>query len=140
MPKRVVRFFNDSKATTPEAAMTAVQAFAEKSAVFIVGGYERQTDYSAFEELLAQRAAGVIGIGVTGRAIIAQVAAMAPNLPEQYAQTLESAIPVAREWALQDATILAIVLSPASASWDQFPNYEVRGELFGQLATQTSVE
>jgi UDP-N-acetylmuramoylalanine--D-glutamate ligase len=132
---RRVRFFNDSKATSPDASITALEAFPPRSAIFIVGGYDKHIDLSAFEDLLAERAGGVIGIGQTGQAIISHVQQRESAMPPAiYAGTLERAVRISREWAADPGSrIDAIVLSPASASWDQFPNYEKRGEQFSSL-------
>ncbi len=134
---RVVKFYNDSKATTPDASLTALEAFEARSAIFIVGGYDKHIDTLAFIEGLAQKAGGVLGIGQTGAAMVEGVAAAADAMarpPAEYVQTLERAIAKAAEWAREKAAIQAIVLSPAAASWDQFANYEKRGELFAQIA------
>jgi len=155
---REVRFYNDSKATSPDASMTAVQAFAPRSAIFIVGGYDKHIDMSAVESLLAQRAGGVIGIGQTGQSMVENVRRAAAGAGEggaggvegprvEYAGTLEAAVALARKWVLAAEgggdrgagvarPLNAIVLSPASASWDQFPNYEKRGEQFALLSRQ----
>lgn len=139
-PPRILRFFNDSKATTPDASITAIHAFPPRSAIFIVGGYDKHLDLSEFENLLGRRAGGVIGIGQTGDAIIARIrqacagALDAPLL--DYAGTLDKAMARAQSWSTSNPRIESIVLSPASASWDQFPNYEKRGEWFAMLAKQ----
>ncbi len=147
---RTLRFYNDSKATSPDASITALKAFAPGAAIFIVGGYDKHIDLSAFEKLLAQRAGGVIGIGQTGQAMVDQVktaGVQCAGARIAYAQTLQQAMPLAVQWARavagdagstgegdRPALIEAIVLSPASASWDQYPNYEARGDLFASLA------
>ena len=138
-PPRRLRFFNDSKATSPDASVTALEAFAPRRAIFIVGGYDKHLPpeaFDAFERLLAQRALAVIGIGQTGQAIIdrvqARVAGSAP-LPVRYAQSLDRAVERAHAWA-GEMGAEAVVLSPASASWDQFPNYEKRGDWFAELS------
>jgi UDP-N-acetylmuramoylalanine--D-glutamate ligase len=143
---RPLRFFNDSKATSPDASLTAIQTFDPGTAVFIVGGYDKHLADSAFEKfdrLLAQRALGVLGIGATGQAMIDRLQKCAANIRStdksataprlEYVGTLEQAVIRTREWT-RDLPIQALVLSPASASWDQFPNYEKRGETFSDLA------
>lgn len=141
---RTVRFYNDSKATTPEASITALQAFPPGSALFLVGGYDKHIDLSEFESQLAQRAGGIIGIGQTGAAMVERIQAAAKRaqpkgregFQAQYAGTLEAAIALAKGWAHELPSLAAVVLSPASASWDQYPNYEVRGEHFARLARE----
>lgn len=135
--RRTIRFYNDSKATSPDASITALRAFEAGTAIFIVGGYDKHSDLSAFEKLLAQRVGGVIGIGATGQVMIDRVgvAAEATGMPRrQYAGTLAAAMTLARQWVQEMPSIQAVVLSPASASWDQFPNYEIRGEQFSAMA------
>jgi UDP-N-acetylmuramoylalanine--D-glutamate ligase len=134
---RALRFYDDSKATSPDASITALQAFEPSAAIFIVGGYDKHIDLSPFETLLAERAGGVIGIGQTGEAIINHVRAAGGGVSSEqlaYAETLERALPMARQWAEANPLISAVVLSPASASWGQFANYEKRGERFIELS------
>jgi UDP-N-acetylmuramoylalanine--D-glutamate ligase len=133
----VVRFYNDSKATSPDASITALKAFEPGAAVFIIGGYDKHIDLSAFESLLAERAGGVIGIGQTGEAMVQRVGDAGGSLATErrvYAETLEKALPLALAWAQETAGLTAVVLSPASASWGQFANYEKRGERFIEIA------
>ncbi|MGN6367463.1 MAG: UDP-N-acetylmuramoyl-L-alanine--D-glutamate ligase, partial [Phycisphaerae bacterium] len=135
--KRVVRFYNDSKATSPDASITALKAFEPGAAVFIIGGYDKHIDLSPFEQLLAERAGGVIGIGQTGEAMVQRTGESRGVLAKErmaYAETLEKAVPLALAWAQETAGITAVVLSPASASWGQFPNYEKRGERFTEIS------
>ncbi len=144
-----LRWYNDSKATTPGASVTAVEAFAPRRAIFIVGGYDKKIDLTPLAEALAGRAAAVAGIGATGQWLVQRVREFGGLRPEQaqYLETLECAAP----WALERAAALfgqpsatddaaperepvSIVLSPGCASWDQFANYEERGNLFTALA------
>ena len=126
----------------PDASITAIQAFPPRtSAIFLVGGYDKHLDLSAFESLLLESAGGVIGIGQTGGTIISHLQDASkngdgPKLMEN-AATLGTAMELAKIWAGDPIHgIASIVLSPASASWDQFPNYEKRGELFTRLAKE----
>jgi UDP-N-acetylmuramoylalanine--D-glutamate ligase len=144
---REVRWYNDSKATTPEASITALEAFAPKSAIFIVGGYDKKSDLIKFAHVAADRTLCTIGIGETGEALTRKIEEIrGSDIPRDiYAGTIEQAVVSA--WKLihffaaqemlqhPDANpYLSIVLSPACASWDQFQNYEQRGELFVKLA------
>jgi UDP-N-acetylmuramoylalanine--D-glutamate ligase len=133
---RLISFFNDSKATTPEASMTALDAFDPGSALFIVGGYDKHIDLAPFCDALAKRAGGILGVGETGQAIVDAVKALNPHVLAQYAQTINAAVPVAVSWTSSSRKLQAIVLSPASASYDQFKNYEERGDCFVTLVQQ----
>lgn len=128
-----VRFIDDSKSTTPEAAMLAVDAVLGDSPGaglhLILGGYDKQSDLSG----LACRAAGVCravyGIGQTGPVILdhARKAGGGAELVE--AGTVEVAVAAAKSRARAGDVV---VLSPGCASWDQFANYEHRGRAFAQ--------
>ncbi|MGC8553729.1 MAG: UDP-N-acetylmuramoyl-L-alanine--D-glutamate ligase [Phycisphaerae bacterium] len=137
--ERSVRWFNDSKATTPEASITALRAFAPRSFICIVGGYDKHLDMSNFVRELAERAGGVLGIGATGQSLVDQVVASGAVAPQRakYVQTLAAAVERAGQW-VGDAgganELDVVLLSPASASWGQFENYEVRGAQFAALA------
>ncbi len=142
-PGRDVRWFNDSKATTPEAAMVALAAFPARSFVMIVGGYDKHADMTEFTRQLAATAGGVLGIGATGKALVAGVnnTGLSPANRCAYVDTLENAIAAARQWISPNAAgepeLTAVVLSPGCASYGQFVNYEERGERFAALARAT---
>jgi len=140
LSQKIIHWFNDSKATTPEAAITALQAFEPRTFISIVGGYDKHADMSTFIQILAQRAGGVLGIGATGQALVDSLAATG-QLPANravYAQTLPNAVSIARQWlSASPKSLDTILLSPACASWGEFVNYEQRGELFIGLAHNT---
>ncbi len=119
-----LRFYNDSKATTPQATCLAVEAFADASAVHVLaGGYDKKIDLSAIVEL-APRVAGLYTIGTTGRRLAETVAG---NGHAEYCESLEAA--AARAYRRMNAGDV-LLLSPGCASWDQFENYEKRGDAF----------
>jgi len=133
-----VKFFNDSKSTTPEAAIKAVEALEKPSGSgreaprshihLIAGGYARGTDLSPVADL-TKDLAGLYTIGQTGPVLTALARAIAPTRVHSF-ETLEPALRAAAAAAKPGDCVL---LSPACASWDQFTNYEARGELFVAL-------
>jgi len=131
--RRGVTYYNDSKCTTPRGAIVALQAFDPRSAVMIVGGYDKGVSFDELAAELASRAKAVLAIGDTAERIAAAVEdarkdqdqprlAVCGNLAEAVARADEIATPGD-----------AVLLSPACASYDQFTNYEQRGEQFVQL-------
>jgi UDP-N-acetylmuramoylalanine--D-glutamate ligase len=127
-----VRFYNDSKSTTPEATLLALDSFAgDASRVhLIVGGYDKLADLAP----IAARAASLAGlycIGITGPKI-RELALGAGTPPDRVhdSRRLEKALD---DLAPRLKPGDLVVLSPGCASWDQFTNFEERGELFVKL-------
>jgi len=127
-----VRFCNDSKCTTPEGAIVALEAFAPRTAVILVGGYDKHVSFDALGRALAGRAKAVVALGATREKILAAVRPqVAGNLPRIVsAGDFASAVAAARRLAEPGDVVL---LSPACASFDMFDNYEQRGQAFGEL-------
>jgi UDP-N-acetylmuramoylalanine--D-glutamate ligase len=130
-----VRYFNDSKCTTPEGGVVALGAFEPRRCVIIVGGYDKHVGFDVFGKILAERAKAVVGIGQTrGRIREAMERFRTGDVPPfSEAADLAEALKAARKYAAPGDVIL---LSPACASYDMFHNYERRGELFVKLATE----
>jgi UDP-N-acetylmuramoylalanine--D-glutamate ligase len=130
-----VRYFNDSKCTTPQGAMVALDGFDPRRVVMIVGGYDKGASFAELGRRLAERAKAVIAIGATAGKIVAAVeaatAATEAGPLVRRAGSLPDAVAAARELAEPGD---AVLLSPACASYDMFDNYEQRGELFERLA------
>ena len=132
-----VRYYNDSKCTTPEGAIVALAAFPERSVVILVGGYDKGHVFDELGKTLAERAKAVIALGATRYKISATIEAHRSNrLPHlELAEDLVSAVAIAEKHAASGDIIL---LSPACASYDMFTNYEQRGEAFTKLAEKTT--
>lgn len=128
-----VRFFNDSIATIPEAAIAALESFPPKRVIQIVGGYDKGLPMTAMCNALVERAKAVLCIGATG----SKLAGMMSESPRQGAASVYHCgdLPTAMRIARQTASPGDIVLlSTGCASYDQFTNFEKRGEMFAELA------
>ncbi|MBX3406487.1 MAG: UDP-N-acetylmuramoyl-L-alanine--D-glutamate ligase [Phycisphaeraceae bacterium] len=140
-----VRCYNDSKCTTPDAAMLAVAAFADEPGAarvhLIVGGYDKGSDLSGVARLAAGEHAlgGLYTIGKTGPTIAAAArdaagAGSGGSARVFECETLDRAVQEALARAKAGDVLL---LSPACASWDQFTNFEERGERFAQVVRES---
>ncbi|VAX38882.1 UDP-N-acetylmuramoylalanine--D-glutamate ligase [hydrothermal vent metagenome] len=124
-----VRYYDDSKSTTPEATLLALRSFADRGELgrvhLIAGGHDKGSDLSPIAAQ-ATALAGLYCIGSTG-------AELAHKAGEHGADctTLGRAMDQIRSRAHQGDIVL---LSPGCASWDQFENFEQRGRVFAALA------
>ena len=126
---RGVRWYNDSKATTPDSSIVALEAF--DSPIIIAGGYDKHIPFDGFGAKIAQRAKAAILIGQTAGAIGKIIQNHPQNKAQvRFAKTLEEAVRLANGLAVEGD---AVLLSPACASYDMFENYEQRGEQFIDL-------
>ena len=132
-----VRYYNDSKATSPEAAMTSLRAF-DCPVVMLLGGSDKGSSFGSFAEGLIKNAKAVVCMGQTGPAIAAAMRKAAtrqestPLRPAlcRSAEDLAEAVKAAQGMAEPGDVVL---LSPACASFDWFSNYEERGERFKRI-------
>jgi UDP-N-acetylmuramoylalanine--D-glutamate ligase len=128
------RCFNDSKSTTPEATVLALQSF-DEPIVLLAGGYDKQIDLSAIATTAVTRCRAVALLGQTGPQLgkLIEQAARAANVSGPTCRGFESLAP-AVAWSLQESASGDIVLlSPGCASYDWFQNYIERGESFATL-------
>jgi UDP-N-acetylmuramoylalanine--D-glutamate ligase len=128
-----VLFVNDSKATNVASTLVALRSFPAGSVHLILGGRGKGQDFGLLREEVLARAGAVYLIGEDGPAIGAALreAAAAAGLSLAACGTLERAIVAARAAAVSGEVVL---LSPACTSFDQFQDYEARGEAFRRLA------
>lgn len=124
-----VAYYNDSKATTPFSTQYALQAF-EQPVLLLAGGYDKGTPFDDLAHVMQSRVRVALLYGNTAPKLAAALERV-PTPPEMIQlPTLEA--------ALHRATALArpgdvVLLSPACASYDQFPHYEARGDYFRAL-------
>ncbi len=133
--KHGVRYVNDSKCTTPAGTRVALKAFAPRRVILLAGGYDKGVAFDEFARLAARRAKAVLVFGATGRAIADAVEAhrTGPAPLVQEVEDLSVAVSAGRSIAESGDVIL---LSPACASYDQFANYQQRGEAFVRFAKE----
>jgi len=129
---RGLRFFNDSKATTPHATIAALTGF--HNAVLIVGGRNKGLDLFDLQEL-ATGLTGVVTIGESS-SILAEV--FGDRVPSVAAHSMEDAVIQAVQLAKKSGA--DVVLSPACASFDWYPNYMERGDHFKRVVEQLKSE
>ena len=122
-----VSYVNDSKATNVASTVVGLRSYAG-GVRLIAGGTGKQQDFTPLASLVAQRCAAVYLIGEASDEI---ATALAPAEVEIHrCGTLEAALEAARRGARPGDTIL---LSPACASFDQYDNFEARGDHFRAL-------
>ncbi len=120
-----VDYYNDSKATNPDAAIQGIIAM-EKPTVLIGGGYDKHSEFDEWFEAFGGRVKLLVLIGQTAK----QIASCADRHDFHnyvFADTFEECLKICTENA--DAGD-AVLLSPACASWGMFSNYEERGRQF----------
>jgi UDP-N-acetylmuramoylalanine--D-glutamate ligase len=136
-----VRFVNDSQGTQPDAVIAALHAF-DAPIVLIAGGRDKGVALDELARVVAQRAVAAVLVGETGpdlarrfgAAGLAQVTpaesmSTAVARADELARTALERDRAARGPAVGPATVL---LSPAAASFDMFPDYAARGRAFKQ--------
>jgi len=127
---RGVDYYNDSKATNVDATIKALESF-PANIHLILGGKDKGSDYSVLNDLLRQRVKRVYTIGVAAEKIESQIVSSKSGGPEiVHAETLENALRKANATAQPGDVVL---LAPACASFDQFKNYEQRGQVFKEI-------
>jgi UDP-N-acetylmuramoylalanine--D-glutamate ligase len=119
-----VRYVNDSKATNVAAALRALAAYAEEPVHLILGGSRKGEDFAPLAAAIGSNVRSVHLIGAEAGRLHALV-------DGDVDETLERAVLHARRLARPGDVVL---LSPACASYDQFENFEERGDAFRRLA------
>ena len=126
--KNGVVYYNDSKGTNPDAAIKGIQAM-NRPTVLIGGGYDKDSSYTEWIESFDGKVRKLILLGATKekRAKDAESCGFHDYV---FADTFEEAVLMSAEIAGPGE---AVLLSPACASWDMFPNYETRGDKFKEI-------
>jgi UDP-N-acetylmuramoylalanine--D-glutamate ligase len=122
-----VAYYNDSKATSVDATLKAIDAF-RGGLWIILGGKDKDSDYTVLREPLHSKARAALLIGAAAEKIASQLGNDA--VPIVRSGTLAQAVEEAHRSAKPGDTVL---LAPACASFDQFESYEHRGRVFKEL-------
>jgi UDP-N-acetylmuramoylalanine--D-glutamate ligase len=133
---REVTFIDDSEATTPSAAVAALNAV-EQPIILIAGGRAKVADFGLMGDAIAQRARALLPVGEAGPSIAQAAARSGFERIEPLADDLEQAVRRAFDIAQPGD---AVLLSPGCASFDQFRNLEHRGEVFRQAVLRIARE
>lgn len=129
--KNGVDYYNDSKATNPEAAIKGLLAM--PSEVFLIaGGYDKKADYSLWVSHFKNKVKYLVLIGQT-RDDIAMSSKKQGFNNIMYASDMEEAVRVCASYASKGDCVL---LSPACASFGMFKNFEERGEVFKKIVNR----
>lgn len=122
-----VDFYNDSKGTNVDSSVKAIESF-EKPIIIIAGGYDKNIDYTDFVKAFKKNGKTMVLMGATKYKL--------KDLCEKYAieyvlvEDMNQAIKTAYEKSKPGDVVL---LSPASASWDMYKSYEIRGNEFKDI-------
>jgi UDP-N-acetylmuramoylalanine--D-glutamate ligase len=125
-----IDFINDSKATNYDAAEVGL-ASVQSPAILIAGGEAKAGDDTAWLAQIQAKAAAVLLIGNAAPAFAQRLQEVGYS-NYHIVETMENALPMSAELAKKHQASV-VLLSPACASFDQYPNFEMRGEDFRQL-------
>ena len=125
-----VRFYNDSIASSPSRTMAGLRSFPEK-VILIAGGYDKHIPYDVLGPEICAHVKKLFLCGATAPQIRAAVENCSMEQPEMVdCGRFENAVKAAAA-AAQDGDV--VLMSPASASFDEFKNFMVRGNFFKKL-------
>ena len=123
-----VKYYNDSKGTNVDASIKAVESF-DKPIILIAGGYDKKADLDEFFKVLKGRVKNIILMGQTKEKFAEKAYEYKiPNV--NLVKNMEEAIDIAVKSGEKDDIVL---LSPASASWGMYKNFEIRGQHFKKI-------
>ena len=121
-----ISYYNDSKATNIDATLTALKAF-DKPLILLVGGYEKNLDVTPLKDYL-KSVKQIIGYGVAGERLVNDL--VSDDKSKLVVNTMDEALKLASGLAVSGDIVL---LSPTTSSYDQFSNFEERGEYFKKI-------
>lgn len=123
-----VRWYNDSIGTSPSRTIAGLRSF-DRRVILIAGGYDKHIPYDPLGPVAAETVKAAILLGATADAIERSIRACS-DLPIYRVATMEEAVQTARRIS-GDGDV--VFMSPASASFDLYRNFEERGQHFKRL-------
>ncbi len=132
-----VKYYNDSIGTSPASTIAGLNAF-DENIILLAGGSDKGLDYKEIGETIAKKVGTLILTGPTSEKIenatkIALIDSPNKSLDIVHCTNLEEAVKIAKQKSNSGDIVL---LSPASASFDAFKNFEERGKKFKQLVNE----
>ena len=130
-----VKFYNDSIASSPARTIAGLNSFKQK-VILIAGGYDKKIPYDVMGEAIIDNVKMLVVMGKTGSKIRdayrdeCSKRRMKPEMPVVEVQSLEEAVKISYNRSIEGDII---ILSPASASFDMFKNFEERGNTFKHI-------
>ena len=127
-----VKYYNDSIGTSPASTIAGLNAF-DENIILLAGGSDKGLDYKEIGEVIAKKVGTLILTGPTAQKIeeaTKQALSEEKSIEIIHTNNLEESVKVAKEKARNGDIVL---LSPASASFDAFKNFEERGNYFKTL-------
>lgn len=128
-----IEWFNDSKATNPDAVLKAVQAFSGRSLIVLLGGRNKGSDFRGLAEEVARRAKAAVLFGEAA----GEFAEAFRGLDVRVDRVVGLAAAVESAARIADPGDV-VVLSPACASFDEFDSYEHRGDEYKHMVAALS--
>ena len=131
-----VTYYNDSIGTSPTRTIAGLRSFDQK-VILIAGGYDKHIPYEPLAPEVVRHVKHLVLMGATGprieKAVKGDAGYAASGLTMEYADNMQHAVERARAAACPGDII---ILSPASASFDLYPNFEVRGREFKRIVNE----
>ena len=126
-----VKFYNDSKATSVDASVKALEAFADESGkiVLILGGRGKKAPYAPLATLVRERVRKLVLVGEDAKTIERELGDLAPS---ERAKDMGEAVTLSFQSAQAGDIVL---LAPACASFDMFTSFEHRGRVFKEAVS-----
>jgi UDP-N-acetylmuramoylalanine--D-glutamate ligase len=132
---RGAEYFNDSKATNPDAVLKALTAFTDRPVVLLLGGHNKGNDFRPLAEEVAATCKTAVIFGEAREELREAFAGLDADVRET--ATMLQAVRLAAESAAPGDVVL---LSPACASFDEFTSYEHRGRVFKEAVAELARE